>query len=107
MKKLSMSGGNAPTSIFDDDDLDLTVENAIAGKFRNDGQTCVCTNRFYVQDGSYDEFAQRLIARVRHLSTTTSMKASSRGPLINQAAVQQSRSPWPLALIMNADHQDG
>jgi succinate-semialdehyde dehydrogenase/glutarate-semialdehyde dehydrogenase len=79
MKKLSMeSDGNAPTFIFDGAYLDLTVENAIAGKFRNDGQTCVCTNRFYVQDGSYDEFAQRLIARVRHLSAPASMKASSR-----------------------------
>lgn len=72
------SGGNAPTFIFDDADLDPTVENAVAGKFRNDGETCVCPNRFYAQDGSYDEFAQRLIARVRHLSATASMKASSR-----------------------------
>lgn len=57
------SGGNAPTFSLDDAELDMTVEFVIASTFRNDGQTCVCTNRFYVQDGSYDEFAQRLIAR--------------------------------------------
>jgi succinate-semialdehyde dehydrogenase/glutarate-semialdehyde dehydrogenase len=89
MKKLSMElGGNAPTIIFDDADLDLAVENAIAGKFRNSGQTCVCTNRFYVQDGIYDEFAQRLTARVRQLKVGNGFdEGVEQGPLINQAAV--------------------
>ncbi|WP_434607895.1 NAD-dependent succinate-semialdehyde dehydrogenase [Pseudomonas sp. Z1-24] len=91
MKKLSMElGGNAPTIIFDDADLDLAVENAIAGKFRNSGQTCVCTNRFYVQDGIYDEFAKRLTARVRQLKIGNGFDESvEQGPLINQAAVSK------------------
>ncbi len=68
MKKLSMElGGNAPTIVFDDADLDLAVETAVAGKFRNSGQTCVCTNRFYVQDGIYDAFARRLVERIRQM----------------------------------------
>ncbi|WP_434701494.1 NAD-dependent succinate-semialdehyde dehydrogenase [Pseudomonas sp. D1-36] len=91
MKKLSMElGGNAPTIIFDDADLDLAVENAIAGKFRNSGQTCVCTNRFYVQDGIYDEFAKRLTARVRQLKIGNGFdEGVEQGPLINQAAVSK------------------
>lgn len=91
MKKLSMElGGNAPTIIFDDADLDLAVENAIAGKFRNSGQTCVCTNRFYVQDGIYDEFAMRLTERVRQLKVGNGFDDGvEQGPLINQAAVSK------------------
>ncbi|MBA1272925.1 NAD-dependent succinate-semialdehyde dehydrogenase [Stutzerimonas azotifigens] len=91
MKKLSLElGGNAPTIIFDDADLDLAVENAIAGKFRNSGQTCVSTNRFYVQDGIYDEFAQRLTARVRQLKVGNGFdEGVEQGPLINQAAVSK------------------
>lgn len=91
MKKLSMElGGNAPTIIFDDADLDLAVENAIAGKFRNSGQTCVCTNRFYVQDSIYDEFALRLTERVRQLKVGNGFDDSvEQGPLINQAAVSK------------------
>ncbi|MCB8874266.1 NAD-dependent succinate-semialdehyde dehydrogenase [Acidisoma silvae] len=89
MKKLSMElGGNAPTIIFDDADLELAVENAIAGKFRNTGQTCVCTNRFYVQDGIYDAFAARLTERVRQMKVGNGFDAGvEQGPLINQAAV--------------------
>ncbi|CAJ0557546.1 unnamed protein product, partial [Mesorhabditis spiculigera] len=89
MKKLSMElGGNAPTIIFDDADMDLAVENAVAGKFRNSGQTCVCTNRFYVQDGIYDEFARRLTERVRQMKVGNGFEDGvEQGPLINQAAV--------------------
>ena len=89
MKKLSMElGGNAPTIVFDDADLDLAIDNAIAGKFRNSGQTCVCTNRFYVQDGIYDEFARRLTERVRQMKVGNGFDdGTEQGPLINQAAV--------------------
>jgi succinate-semialdehyde dehydrogenase/glutarate-semialdehyde dehydrogenase len=91
MKKLSMElGGNAPTIVFDDADLDLAVENAVAGKFRNSGQTCVCTNRFYVQDGIYDEFARRLTERVRQMKVGNGFdEGVEQGPLINQAAVKK------------------
>ena len=61
VKKLSLElGGNAPFIVFDDADLDAAVQGALAAKFRNSGQTCVCANRILVQDGIYDEFAQRL-----------------------------------------------
>ena len=63
--KCSMElGGNAPFIVFDDADLDAAVEGAIACKFRNNGQTCVCANRIYVQDGVYDAFAEKLAARL-------------------------------------------
>jgi succinate-semialdehyde dehydrogenase / glutarate-semialdehyde dehydrogenase len=91
MKKLSMElGGNAPTIVFDDADLDLAVENAVAGKFRNSGQTCVCTNRFYVQQGIYDEFARRLAERVEKMKVGNGFEPGvEQGPLINQAAVDK------------------
>ncbi|PRY05973.1 NAD-dependent succinate-semialdehyde dehydrogenase [Paraburkholderia sp. BL25I1N1] len=94
MKKLSMElGGNAPTIVFDDADLDLAVETAVAGKFRNSGQTCVCTNRFYVQDGIYDEFARRLTDRVKKLKVANGlMEGADQGPLINLAAVEKVES---------------
>jgi len=83
-------GGNAPTIVFDDADLDIAVEQAIAGKFRNSGQTCVCTNRFYVQDGIYDEFARRLAARVKQMKVGNGFEANvEQGPLINEAAVKK------------------
>src|ERR1700756_102106 len=64
VKKTSMElGGNAPFIVFEDADLDAAVEGAIASKYRNTGQTCVCTNRFYAQQGIYDEFVRRLAAR--------------------------------------------
>jgi succinate-semialdehyde dehydrogenase/glutarate-semialdehyde dehydrogenase len=89
MKKLSLElGGNAPFIVFDDADLDAVVEGALAAKFRNSGQTCVCTNRLYVQDGIYDEFARRLADRVRTLKVGSGFDTGvQQGPLINQAAV--------------------
>jgi len=94
MKKLSLElGGNAPTIVFDDADLDLAVENAVAGKYRNSGQTCVSTNRFYVQDGIYDEFARRLTERVRRLKVGNGFEEGvDQGPLINLAAVRKVES---------------
>ena len=91
VKKLSMElGGNAPFIVFDDADLDRAVEGAIAAKYRNTGQTCVCANRFYVQDGVYDAFAERFTERVRALKVGNGFDADVRqGPLINAAAVEK------------------
>ncbi len=89
MKKLSMElGGNAPFIVFDDADLDKAVDGAIAGKFRNSGQTCVCTNRFYVQDGIYEAFAAKLTERVAQMKLGSGFEEGVvQGPLINEAAV--------------------
>ncbi|MFD1694606.1 NAD-dependent succinate-semialdehyde dehydrogenase [Roseibium aestuarii] len=90
MKKISMElGGNAPFIVFDDADLDKAVEGAIASKFRNSGQTCVCANRLYVQSGVYDAFAAKLAKAVEaQLKPGNGLEAgSTQGPLINAAAV--------------------
>ena len=89
VKKLSLElGGNAPFIVFDDGDLDAAVEGALASKYRNAGQTCVCANRFYVQDGVYDEFARRLTAKVRQFKVGPGTEAGvTIGPLIEEAAV--------------------
>ncbi len=91
IKKLSLElGGNAPFIVFDDADLDQAVEGALASKYRNSGQTCICTNRFYVQAGVYDEFARRLSERVRLLKVGNGFDADvQQGPLINEAAVKK------------------
>ncbi len=92
MKRLSLElGGNAPFLVFDDADLDRAVEGALAAKYRNSGQTCVCANRFYVQAGVYDEFARRFTERVRGLKVGNGLDPDVRqGPLINQAAVDKA-----------------
>ena len=78
MKKLSMElGGNAPFLVFDDADVDAAIEGAMISKFRNNGQTCVCTNRFYVQDGVYDEFVGKLAARVKAMKIGYGMDAGT------------------------------
>ncbi len=89
VKKLSLElGGNAPFIVFDDADLDAAVQGGIASKYRNTGQTCVCTNRFLVQDGVYDAFAKRLSEAVRALKPGPGLDAgSTQGPLIDAAAV--------------------
>jgi succinate-semialdehyde dehydrogenase/glutarate-semialdehyde dehydrogenase len=91
LKKLSLElGGNAPFIVFDDADLDAAVEGAIASKYRNGGQTCVCSNRLFVQEGVYPDFAARFTEAVRQLrvgngqSNTTDI-----GPLINEAALEK------------------
>jgi len=91
MKKLSMElGGNAPFLVFDDADLDQAVEGAIAAKYRNSGQTCVCVNRFYVQDGIYEAFAERFTQRVKQLKVGNGFDDGvTQGPLINAAAVRK------------------
>jgi succinate-semialdehyde dehydrogenase/glutarate-semialdehyde dehydrogenase len=81
-------GGNAPFIVFDDADLDAAVEGAIASKFRNTGQTCVCANRLLVQSGIHDAFAARLVARVEALRVGDGLDGpTDQGPLINAAAV--------------------
>jgi succinate-semialdehyde dehydrogenase/glutarate-semialdehyde dehydrogenase len=89
VKKLSLElGGNAPFIVFDDADLDAAVEGAIASKYRNTGQTCVCANRLLVQDGAYDAFADRLAAAVGRLKVGDGLKGEvQQGPLIDEAAV--------------------
>ncbi|WJS83337.1 NAD-dependent succinate-semialdehyde dehydrogenase [Paracoccus sp. TOH] len=91
--KCSMElGGNAPFIVFDDADLDAAVEGAMASKFRNNGQTCVCANRIYVQSGVYDEFAKRLAAAVDKLRVGDGLdEGVTTGPLINQDAVEKVR----------------
>lgn len=91
VKKASMElGGNAPFIVFDDADLDAAVEGAIASKYRNSGQTCVCTNRFLVQSGVYDVFLDKLAARVAELEVGNGLDDGViQGPLINQAAVDK------------------
>ncbi|GJI90172.1 NAD-dependent succinate-semialdehyde dehydrogenase [Duganella hordei] len=91
MKKLSLElGGNAPFIVFDDADIEQAVEGAVAAKFRNSGQTCICANRIYVQDGIYDEFARRLSERVAALKVGNGFVAGvQQGPLINAAAVEK------------------
>jgi succinate-semialdehyde dehydrogenase/glutarate-semialdehyde dehydrogenase len=89
VKKVSMElGGNAPFLVFDDADVDAAIEGAMISKFRNGGQTCVCTNRFYVQDGVYDEFVSKLAARVKAMKVGYGMdEGVDAGPLIDEAAV--------------------
>ncbi|MEJ2611909.1 MAG: NAD-dependent succinate-semialdehyde dehydrogenase, partial [Candidatus Thiodiazotropha sp.] len=91
LKKLSLElGGNAPFIIFDDADLDAAVEGALLSKYRNAGQTCVCTNRFLVQQGVYDVFAKRLSAAVAELKIGDGMEEGvQQGPLIDEAAVSK------------------
>lgn len=91
MKKVSMElGGNAPFIVFDDADLDLAVAGAIASKFRNAGQTCVCANRIFVQNGIYDAFAERLKQAVQAMKVGNGMEEDvSVGPLVDQAAVEK------------------
>ena len=89
IKKMSLElGGNAPFIVFDDADLDAAVEGAMIAKFRNNGQTCVCANRIYVQSGIYDAFAEKLREKVRGLTVGNGFDAGvTTGPLINEAAV--------------------
>jgi len=83
-------GGNAPFIVFDDADLDAAVAGAMASKFRNSGQTCVCANRFFIQSGVYEEFARRLTDAVGRLRVGNGLEAGvEQGPLIDEAAVQK------------------
>ncbi|MDS9469903.1 NAD-dependent succinate-semialdehyde dehydrogenase [Paracoccus sp. MBLB3053] len=94
IKKLGLElGGNAPFIVFDDADLDAAVEGALVAKFRNNGQTCVCANRIYVQSGIHDAFARRLAARVARLKTGDGFETGvTFGPLIDAKAVVKVRA---------------
>lgn len=89
IKKLSLElGGNAPSLVFEDADLDNAVDQIIASKFRNSGQTCVCTNRIYVQSEIYRTFVDRLVEKVRSFSVGDFTNPHNNiGPLINEEAV--------------------
>jgi succinate-semialdehyde dehydrogenase / glutarate-semialdehyde dehydrogenase len=91
IKKCSMElGGNAPFLVFDDADVDAAIEGAMISKFRNGGQTCVCTNRFYVQDGVYDEFVDKLAARVNKMKVGYSLdEGTDIGAMIDEKAVEK------------------
>jgi len=81
-------GGNAPFVVFDDADLDAAVEGAIASKYRNAGQTCVCANRLIIQSGVYDAFAEKLVAAVKKLKVGNGLEPDvDQGPLIDQSAL--------------------
>ena len=104
VKKASMElGGNAPFIVFDDADIDAAVEGAIISKFRNCGQTCVCTNRFYVQDSVYDEFVTKLAAKAAAMPIGYGMDAGTViGPLIDMAAVEKTEEHLADALAGGA-----
>lgn len=94
VKKVSMElGGNAPFIVFDDADLDAAVEGAMASKYRNTGQTCVCANRILVQDGVYNAFAEKMAAAVKALKVGDGFEDGvTQGPLIEMAAVEKVES---------------
>jgi succinate-semialdehyde dehydrogenase/glutarate-semialdehyde dehydrogenase len=116
VKKMSMElGGNAPFIVFDDADLDAAVVGAMASKYRNTGQTCVCANRFFVQDAVYDAFAEKLAAAVKQLKVGDGLAGDTdQGPLIDADAlskverlVNDATSHGARALIGGARHSLG
>jgi succinate-semialdehyde dehydrogenase/glutarate-semialdehyde dehydrogenase len=94
IKKLSLElGGNAPFIVFDDADLDSAAEGALASKYRNAGQTCVCANRLYVQDSVYDAFVEKLVAKVKAIKVGNGFEAGiNQGPMIDDNAVAKIES---------------
>lgn len=104
VKRLSLElGGNAPFIVFDDADLDAAVEGALASKYRNAGQTCVCANRIYVQDAVYDSFAKKLVAKVAAMRVGAGTEAGVQiGPLIEEAALDKVRAHIADALAKGA-----
>ncbi|RFO98920.1 succinate-semialdehyde dehydrogenase (NADP(+)) [Rhodoferax lacus] len=91
VKKLSLElGGNAPFIVFDDADIDSAVEGALASKYRNAGQTCVCANRFYVQEGVYEQFVAKFTAKVKAMKVGNGFEDGvMQGPLIEDAAIEK------------------
>ena len=104
LKKLSLElGGNAPFIVFNDADLDAAVEGAMTAKYRNTGQTCVCANRFLIQDGIYDAFASKLAERVATLKVGNGLEAGvQQGPLIDEAALRKVEAHVADALSQGA-----
>ena len=104
IKKLSLElGGNAPFIVFEDADLDAAVEGAMASKFRNSGQTCVCANRIYVHAKVYEDFAARLHKAVQGLVVGPGLEPGvTQGPLINEAALRKVEAHIEDALAQGA-----
>lgn len=104
LKKMSLElGGNAPFIVFDDADLDAAVEGAMIAKYRNAGQTCVCANRLYIQEGVYDAFTEKFALAVAKLTVGIGTeKGVTIGPLINQAAVAKVKHHLEDALAKGA-----
>lgn len=104
IKKLSLElGGNAPFIVFDDADLDSAVDGALASKYRNAGQTCVCANRLYVQAGVYDAFLEKLAAKVATLKVGNGFESGVNvGPLIEAAAIEKVETHVADALALGA-----
>jgi succinate-semialdehyde dehydrogenase/glutarate-semialdehyde dehydrogenase len=104
IKKMSLElGGNAPFIVFDDADIDSAVEGAMISKFRNAGQTCVCANRLYVQDKVYDQFVEKLAAKVAAIRVGNGFEAGvSQGPLIDEGAFAKVESHVADALALGA-----
>jgi succinate-semialdehyde dehydrogenase/glutarate-semialdehyde dehydrogenase len=104
IKKVSLElGGNAPFIVFDDADLDKAVEGAIVSKYRNNGQTCVCANRLYIQEGVYDAFAEKLVAAVAKLQIGNGLAdGTTTGPLIDDKAVAKVQEHIADALAKGA-----
>lgn len=94
VKKVSLElGGNAPLLIFNSADINQAVAGAIASKFRNTGQTCICTNRILVQQQVHDQFVEKLVSAISQLVQGNPLdEASTQGPLINEAAAQKVTS---------------
>ena len=109
VKKVSMElGGNAPFIVFDDADLDAAVEGAIASKYRNAGQTCVCANRLYVQSGVYDAFAQKLADAVGQLHVGNGVDSGvTTGPMIDEKAVEKVEEHIAYAVAKGASIKMG
>ncbi|PPC73979.1 succinate-semialdehyde dehydrogenase (NADP(+)) [Pokkaliibacter plantistimulans] len=109
VKKISLElGGNAPFIVFDDADLEAAIEGAMASKFRNTGQTCVCVNRFLVQDGIHDRFVARLKDAIAALKVDTGLTpGATQGPLINQPALEKVERHVADALQQGAQLQCG
>ncbi len=104
IKKLSFElGGNAPFIVFDDADLDAAVEGAVISKFRNSGQTCVCANRFFIQDGVFDAFTKKLAIRMEQLQVGEgTADGVTQGPLIDAAALAKVESHVADAIVKGA-----
>jgi succinate-semialdehyde dehydrogenase/glutarate-semialdehyde dehydrogenase len=104
LKKVSMElGGNAPFIVFDDADVDRAIEGAMIAKYRNSGQTCVCTNRFLVQAGIHDKFVEKLIAASNALKVGNGLEAGvEQGPLIDDKAVAKVEEHLQDALLKGA-----
>ncbi|MFM2322861.1 MAG: NADP-dependent succinate-semialdehyde dehydrogenase [Pseudomonadota bacterium] len=105
VQKISLElGGNAPFIVFDDANIDQAISGAIASKFRNSGQTCVCTNRFYIHEAIYDSFSEKLAQAIQQLKVGNGLTADvQQGPLIHQAAVKKVEQHISNALQLGAE----